>query len=231
VSRDVIAALAASDRPVIMEVKRRDSNGTDLLGGRSIAEVVDEYEAAGAPCLSVVTGKWFGGTPEMLTEVTSRTRLPVLWKDFVTSRRHVTAAADRGAAAVLLTAAVLPAATLQNLVEACVAQGLTPFVEVASRPELARLHRASDCIVAVNNKDIAARERGPGDIGRSLGMLAAVRATGTRCPVSASGIDHPDVAARLLDAGYAGLLVGSGLLRSGSAGRWAADLDRHRRPA
>jgi indole-3-glycerol phosphate synthase len=82
--------------------------------------------------------------------------------------------------------------------------------------------RAQECVIAVNNSDIADRERGPADVNRSVDLLAAVRATGTRCPVSASGISEPAVAAELLNIGYSGLLIGTGLLRAGNVGEWMA---------
>ena len=44
-------ALLASPLPVIMEVKRKDGNDVDLMGDRTIPEVVADYTAAGAPCI------------------------------------------------------------------------------------------------------------------------------------------------------------------------------------
>ncbi len=61
-----IEALLAGRLPIIMEVKRSDGEGAELMGERTIAEIVDQYVAAGAPCISVVTGRWFGGDDEML---------------------------------------------------------------------------------------------------------------------------------------------------------------------
>lgn len=95
-----------------------------------------------------------------------------------------------------------------------------PFVEITTEAELEAVPHAPECVIAVNNKDIRTRERDTGDLGRSIGLLPAVRATGTPCPVSASGIDGPTTAARLLDAGFGGLLVGTSLLRSGSPAQW-----------
>jgi indole-3-glycerol phosphate synthase len=223
-----VDALARAPHPVIMELKPRSANGEDLFAGRSPAELVANYEAAGAPCLSVVTGHWFGGTTDLLRDVVACTDLPVLQKDFLTNARQLRTARDLGASAVLLTAALLPRATLASLVDTCLALGLTPFVEVTSEAEVAALPACDECVVAVNNKDIRDRERGKPDIGRSLRLLPAVRGTGTPCPVSASGIDGPDVAARLLDAGFAGLLVGTGLLRSDGLDAWCRALDDHR---
>lgn len=221
-------ALLAADRPLVMEVKRRDPHGGDLLAGRAPADVVAEYTAAGAACLSVVTGKWFGGTIGLLDEVASVTSLPILQKDFITRVDHIRRAYDHGAAAVLLTAGLLPLTALGRLVEAALALGITPFVEVTTTAEVEAVPHPGDCVIAVNNKDIKRAERDPADLGRSLRLLPAVRATGTRAPVSASGIDDPATAAGLLDAGYAGLLVATSLLRAGNLTTWLADLDRAR---
>ncbi|MFE5515558.1 MULTISPECIES: indole-3-glycerol-phosphate synthase [unclassified Streptomyces] len=221
-------ALAGARRPLVMEVKRRDADGADLLGGRPVAEVVAAYEAAGAPCVSVVTGRWFGGDEELLSEVASLTALPLLRKDFVTSRGQLRRSRERGASAVLLTAGLLSGDTLERLTDQALELGLTPFVEVADAAEAAAVRHGEHCVVAVNNKDIATRERGAGDLGRSGELLPAVRATGTRFPVSASGIRRPEQAAALVGAGYAGLLIGTGLLRADSLAGWCAEYDRAR---
>ncbi|MEV7438329.1 indole-3-glycerol-phosphate synthase [Streptomyces griseoviridis] len=221
-------ALAAATRPLIMEVKLRDADGRELLGSRGVAETVERFEAAGAPCLSVVTGRWFGGTEELLKEVSSRTSLPLLRKDFVTSRRQLERTRELGASAVLLTAKVLPGTVLARLTDHALELGLTPFVEVADAADVALVTRGPACVVAVNNKDIATRERLPGDPARSRTLLPTVRSTGTRCPVSASGITSPATAARLLDEGFAGLLVGTGVLRAPSLTAWCAELDAAR---
>ncbi|WP_326654726.1 MULTISPECIES: indole-3-glycerol-phosphate synthase [unclassified Streptomyces] len=223
-------ALLACPRPLVMEVKRQDADGRDLLAGRSVAETVERYEEAGAPCISVVTGRWFGGTEALLREVASRTELPLLRKDFITSRRHLDRSLELGAAAVLLTAKLLPAPTLARLAAHALSIGLTPFVEVADGAELAAAATAhpTESVIAVNNKDIATRERLPADPSRGLALLPAVRRTGTPCPVSASGISDPHEAAALLDAGFKALLIGTGLLATDSVTAWSDRLDKAR---
>lgn len=217
-----VDALLAAPWPVIAEIKPHDAHGNDLLAGRTVASVVADYEAAGAPCLSVVTGRWFGGTEDLLRSVVALTDRPILQKDFLTRRNQLVRARDLGASAVLLTAGLLPASALATLVSQALALGLVPFVEVTTEAEIAAVPQPGDCVIAVNNKDIKGRERDPGDLDRSLALLPAVRATGTPCPVSASGITTPADATRLLDAGYAGLLVGTALLRSDRADAWTA---------
>jgi indole-3-glycerol phosphate synthase len=156
----------------------------------------------------------------------------VLQKDFLTRRSQLSRARDLGASAVLLTAGLLPASALSTLVAQALDLGLVPFVEVTTEAEVAAVPHPGDCVIAVNNKDIKTRERSAGDLERSVSLLAAVRATGTPCPVSASGITTPADAGRLLDAGYAGLLVGTALLRSpGGIGPWFAAVPPRPSPA
>jgi indole-3-glycerol phosphate synthase len=221
-------ALLGSHLPIIMEVKRSDGEGAELMGKRTIADIVTQYVAAGAPCISVVTGRWFGGNDAMLEEVAGLTDLPLLKKDFITREKQIVAAKEMGASAVLLTAKILPAKTFQHLIELTLHHGLTPFVEVVDQDELESVIHPGDCVIAVNNKDINTREREPGDIDTSRSLLEATIQAGTPCPVSASAILDPRIAAELIDAGFKGLLIGTGLLRADSIEGWVEEFERHR---
>jgi len=223
-----IDTLLASPLPVIMEVKRKTAEGVELMGERSIPDLVSEYLAAGAPCISVVTGRWFGGEDEMLKEVAGLTDVPLLKKDFIVRESQVAAAKEMGASAILLTARILPKSAFQKLIETTLSHELTPFVEIADHEEIDSVVHAEDCIVAVNNKDIREQERGEGDLDLSRSLLEATIETGTPCPVSASAITDPRVAAELVDAGFKGLLIGTGLLQSDSVQGWIDDFERHR---
>ncbi|GAB2701765.1 phosphoribosylanthranilate isomerase [Kitasatospora kifunensis] len=220
------AALSCARLPVVMELKARSAHGQDLFRGRSATRLVAEYTRAGAPALSVVTGEWFGGSAALLEEVAGATELPILVKDFFTKERQLATARAAGAAAVLLTASVLPRTVLPRLITAALALGLTPFVEITEEAELAAVVHPQACVIAVNNKDIRQREQGRADLTRSLRLLPAVTATGTPVPVSASGIETPQQAAALLAAGYRGLLIGTGLLGSVDLDSWSATLAR-----
>lgn len=221
-------ALLAGRLPIIMEVKRQDGEGAELLGDRTIPEIVSQYVAVGAPCISVVTGRWFGGNDDMLREVSGLTDLPLLKKDFITREKQIVAAKELGASAVLLTAKILPAKTFQHLIRLALDHGLTPFVEIVDQTELESVIHPGDCIIAVNNKDINTREREPGDIDTSRSLLEATIQTGTPCPVSASAITDPRIAAELVDSGFKGLLIGTGLLRADSISGWIEEFERHR---
>jgi indole-3-glycerol phosphate synthase len=221
-------ALLAGSVPVVMEVKRQDADGGPLMGDRTIPEVVAQYVEVGAPCISVVTGRWFGGDDEMLREVASLTELPLLKKDFITRESQIVAAKEMGAAAILLTARILPKKPFQKLIETALRHEVTPFVEIADHDELETVVHAEECIVAVNNKDIRTQEREPGDIDSSRSLLDSIVQSGTPCPVSASAITDPKVAAELVHAGFRGLLIGTGLLLAESIRGWVEEFERHR---
>ena len=223
-----IDALLGGRVPIVMEVKRSDGEGAELMGERTIPEIVGQYVAVGAPCISVVTGRWFGGDDDMLREVAALTDRPLLKKDFITREKQLVAAKEMGASAVLLTAKILPAKTFQHLIELALEHGLTPFVEVVDRDELDSVIHPGDCVIAVNNKDINTREREPGDIDTSRSLLEATIQAGTPCPVSASAITDPQIGAELIDAGFKGLLIGTGLLRADSIAGWVEEFERHR---
>jgi indole-3-glycerol phosphate synthase len=213
-------ALRGASTPVIMEVKRRGADGEDLLAGRPVREIVDSYHRLGAPCLSVVTGPWFGGDDGLLREVAALTDRPILKKDFIATDRQIVDARAMGAAAVLLTADLLPSGLTARLASSCRRYAVTPFVEITTAAQLEALGDARGCVVAVNNKDIRQRERGEPQIERSLDLLPAIRRSGADLAVSASGIADPDVAARLLGAGFDALLIGTGLLTAGDPQGW-----------
>jgi indole-3-glycerol phosphate synthase len=217
-------ALLNASTPVIMEVKRGDAQGEDLFRGRSVREIVDAYQRLGAPCISVVTGSWFGGDDELLREVVALTDLPILKKDFIRTESQVEEAKRIGAAAVLLTADLLPASLLGRLIGACLRSGVTPFIEIASVRRLEDVIHAGECTVAASNKDIRRRERGQADMERGPLLLPAIRQAGAACAVSASGIVSPQVGAHLLATGFDALLVGTGLLRAADAQSWLDEL-------
>lgn len=223
-----IDALVASPLPIIMEVKRSDAEGGELIGDRSLEQIVSQYVAAGAPCISVVTGRWFGGVEQMLIDVAGFTDLPLLQKDFIARDKQVIRAKEIGASAVLLTARILAKSTLQHLIETTLEHELTPFVEIADHNELASVVHAEECIVAINNKDIRTQERDAGDLDRSRSLLDAVIESGTPVPASASAITDPRIAAELISSGFKGLLIGTGLLQADSIQGWIDEFERHR---
>lgn len=195
--------------PVIAEVKLCDPDGRDLTGGRAPEAIARDYARRGAAALSVVTGRWFGGTADLARRIAAAdTGLPILRKDFLTSVAALDESRVLGVQAVLLTAA-LSKQRLPALIEAALIRGLTPFVEITTEAEAALVPAELPCVIAVNNADIATCEReGPGPA-RALALAAAVAARRPAACVAASRIHDAATARALLEAGFDALLIGT----------------------
>jgi indole-3-glycerol phosphate synthase len=211
------AALAASPTPLIAEIKPRSPKAGALVAPDRVAEVARAYAAAGAPCLSVTTGRWHGGSLAMVAEIAAATGLPVLRKDFLTTRRHLSDTREAGGSAALLTCALLRRADVARLAAEALDLGLTPFVEAASADEVEGLVLPAGSILAVNNRNIREQETDDGGIGRSLALLRLARETYPGLVVSASGMLAPEDVSAVRLAGFDGVLVGTALL-DGSGG-------------
>ena len=210
----LLGCRAAGAIPVIAEIKASTPSHGDLLRHRHVEDIAQQYESASMACISVVTGKWFGGSTELLARVASVTSLPVLHKDFIVSRSGIERSKELGAGAVLLTKKLVDVDTLKKLTDYALSLEMTPFIEVSSACEMQGLRITHEAILAVCNRNISVKETDDGDISTSLSLLEAARATGAGAVVSASAITNPDEAKQLITAGFDGLLIGTAFLRT-----------------
>jgi indole-3-glycerol phosphate synthase len=212
VSSAILAKRARGQIGLLAEIKTRRHDGIDLLRGRNAGDIAASYARGGACVISVVTGKWFGGTIELLDQVAAMgLGLPILRKDFIRNRQAIEDSKKRGAAAVLLTRQIVDAHRFVELVACARELGIEPFVEVATAEELADVTSRYDGLIAINNADIATREATSDGIRRSLNLRGADD-DDHRVWVSASKVDGLDDIGQLASAGYDGALVGTHLM-------------------
>ena len=104
--------LARPGLHVIAEIKRRSPSAGSLAEGPlDVADRARAYAAGGASIISVlVEPHWFGGSIEDLRAARAATSIPVLAKEFVVDPRQLPILRAAGADAVLLLAALHPAA-------------------------------------------------------------------------------------------------------------------------
>jgi len=208
---------------VIPDVKARSPKEGDLFAGRDPVAVAVSLVGWGAPVLSVVTeAEHFGGSAGVLRDIVTSTGVPVLRKDFITSRADLEETAELGASAVLLICATLAPDNVRTLYGEALALGLEPLVEVAGATELALARELGAELVGVNNRDITAWELDDGGVART-GALAAGVGPGVVL-VSESGILEVDDASRAVAAGANAVLVGTALWRAADMGAMYAAL-------
>lgn len=195
---------------VIAEVKRSSPSKGQIAPGLDAAAQARAYEAAGADAVSVLTEPTrFGGSLDDLRAVCAAVGLPVLRKDFIVDEAQVWEAAEAGAAAVLLIAAILDDARLRALLAETRRCGLGALVEVHDAQEAQRAGSAGCTLVGINNRDLVTLEV---DLATTERLVPALGPS--LLAVSESGFATPADARRAALAGARALLVGETLVRA-----------------
>ena len=218
--RDFAAAFRGDGVHVIAELKRASPSEGMIREDFRPVELACELERAGASALSVLCEPHrFLGDEAYLTAVRDVVSLPLLYKDFVTTRYQTAAARAAGADAVLLIAAVLDDAALSDLLGFARGLGLRALVETHDADEIRRAVDAGAGIVGVNcrnlrnfSTDVSLLERLVGAIPRPCIRIAE------------SGMHDAAAVARARAAGADGFLVGTALMRSPTPAHCLSDL-------
>jgi indole-3-glycerol phosphate synthase len=224
-SRAILDAEGQGRVPLVVDIKPVSPRDGDLVGTRDPAELASILDRAGVCALSVVTEpEHFGGSLEMLKQVSSAVSLPVLRKDFLTSPADVDASLEAGAAAVLLTLSTVSELDAPGLYRRIVALGMEPLVEVHTSLEL---HFAlgltpRPTIIGINNRDITRLETDSGDVGVTE-TLAPEVPNGVAV-LSESALLTPEDVGRAFAAGAHGVLIGTAVLQAADPAAAVAEL-------
>ena len=197
---------------VIAEVKMGSPKLGSLEGAFDPLEQARIYARNGAVALSVVVEQdYFFGSYELLARCRQASGLPTIAKDFLVSTEQLDLAANAGADAVLLIAALLDKEALLGYAEEARRRGLVPLVEMHDRADLDKLSGAEWEIVGVNNRDLRTFSV---DLERSIELLPELPRSALK--VAESGIAGRGDLARLASGGFDAFLIGETLVKSGS---------------
>ncbi len=213
---------------LLLEFKRVSPGSADpRLPVRSTDEFVRLATAAGAAGLScLATGPRFEGSPADVRALADRSRLPLLFKEFVVDERQLEVARRSGASAVLLIARLAEPAygvPLGSLAQAARDRGLEVLLEFHRRAELSLAESVPADMYGVNTRDLTSLE-----IRRDVAAETLRAAQGLRPLLGLSGVERPADATALWNQGVDGLLVGSAFARAADPVGFARQL---RRPA
>lgn len=173
-------------------------------------EIAEEYEAAGADCISVLTEpKWFLGSDEYLKEIASAVKIPCLRKDFTVDEYMIYEAKLLGASCVLLICSILDETQIKEYIGICDRLGLSALVETHDENEVKAALRSGARLIGVNNRNLKdftvntdnsrrLRELIPNDV-----MF-----------VSESGVKNADDVKKLREIGVDAVLIGETLMRA-----------------
>src|SRR5678815_1620586 len=164
---------------------------------------------------------FFGGSLDDLKEVSTTVNLPLLRKDFIFDEYQILEAADAGADAILLIAAILESSQMSELLSCARELELDALVELHDAHELDAVMRHDVRLLGVNNRDLKTFAT---DLSISIELARLLPSSLTL--VSESGIRTRDDIRRLEEAGFHAVLIGEELMRAEDEGAALFELTR-----
>jgi len=204
---------------IIAEFKRKSPSKGVINNKVSVKEVTRAYAGAGASALSVLTDRnFFMGSAADLEQARRANTIPILRKDFMIDEYQVVEAKAMGADIILLIAAILTPAEIQNLASLAKSLGLNVLLEVHNLEELEKNLNPNLDAIGVNNRNLT-------DF--SVSVETSFKLAG-HIPVeflkiSESAISNPDTIKQLKLTGFNGFLVGENFMKQKDPGRAMRD--------
>ena len=148
-------ALQKQELAFICECKKASPSKGLIAPDFPYLEIAQEYEAAGAACISVLTEpKWFLGSNDYLQEIAANVSIPCLRKDFTVDAYMIYEAKILGAAAVLLICSLLSEEQLREYLDICDELGIDAVVEAHDEQEVQQALDVGARIIGVNNRNL-----------------------------------------------------------------------------
>ncbi len=217
-ARDFAGALrtkiARGQAAVIAEIKKASPSKGLLRADFEPAAIAASYAAHGAACLSVLTDReFFQGEPHYLAAARNACALPVLRKDFMLDVYQVFEARALGADCILLIAAALDLARMQELEAVAGELGMAVLIEVHDAGELATALALRTPLIGINNRDLRSFET---RLATTLDLLP--RIPPERVVIAESGIRTREDVALMRGKGVNAFLVGEAFMRAPDPG-------------
>ncbi|MBF4488453.1 indole-3-glycerol phosphate synthase TrpC [Psychrobacter sp. N25K4-3-2] len=143
---------------IIAEIKKASPSKGIINHNFAPALFAQQYEQAGASCLSVLTDRdYFQGDDSYLIQAANTSSLPILRKDFMIDEYQIYQSYLMGADCILLIMACLDDEQVQELHALSIKLSMDVLIEVHTKAELERalqLPRSDHNIYGINNRDL-----------------------------------------------------------------------------
>jgi indole-3-glycerol phosphate synthase len=216
--RDFVGAIrgkmSANLPAVIAEIKKASPSKGVLRADFRPAEIAASYASHGAACLSVLTdAQFFQGSAEYLQEARVACSIPVLRKDFMVDFYQIYQARAMGADCILLIAAALSLAQMQEFEALAHSLGLGVLVEVHNKTELDEALQLTTPLIGINNRNLRTFEV---NLQTTLDLLPHIPQE--RIVVTESGILGVEDVQRMRNHHVHAFLVGEAFMRAPEPG-------------
>ncbi|MCR4567324.1 MAG: indole-3-glycerol phosphate synthase TrpC [Pseudobutyrivibrio sp.] len=203
-------ALKKNDISFICECKKASPSKGIIAEEFDYLTIAQEYEKAGADCISVLTEpKWFLGRDEYLEQIANTVKIPCIRKDFTVDGYMIYEAKILGAKAVLLICAILSEPQIRDYIKICDDLGISALVEAHDQAEVEQAIRAGARIIGVNNRNLKDFSVDTGNSSKLREMIPE-----DIIFVSESGIKGAEDIEALRNAKVDAVLIGEALMRA-----------------
>jgi indole-3-glycerol phosphate synthase len=199
---------------IIAEFKRKSPSKGIINDKVSVKTVTNAYAAAGASALSVLTDKqFFMGRKIDLIKARQANTIPILRKDFMIDPYQVIEAKALGADIILLIAAILSPAEIQQLASLAKSIDLNVLLEVHNLEELERSINPNLDAIGVNNRNLA-----DFTVSVETSFKLAEHIPAEFLKISESAISNTETIKELKKAGFNGFLIGENFMKQADPG-------------
>lgn len=226
-AKALLAKQEAGKPGIIAEVKKASPSKGIISKNFDPALIAQQYEQAGAACLSVLTDEqYFQGHNDYLQQAKAACALPVLRKDFMIDSYQIYESYLLGADCILLIVACLEDNKLHELHKVACDLGMDVLIEVHTQQELERALQLPDSehnIYGINNRDLNTFTT---DLNTSIKLKAYVDNQSTRPQllVTESGIHSTEDMQLMLNNQISSFLIGEQFMKTDNPGETLASL-------
>ena len=203
------SALKSKTMGIIAEVKKASPSKGVITENFDPTNIALKYEQGGAAAISVLTEEdYFLGSTEVLKQVKTAVKCPILRKDFIIDPYQIYESAVIGADAILLIARLLDLETLRSFIELSYTLGMEVLLEIHNLEDLRKAVLVDAPIIGVNNRNLSTFKV---HIETSLDLVKHLPKG--KLWISESGIQGVEEIQRLKQVGFQGVLIGETLMR------------------
>lgn len=198
---------------LIAEFKRKSPSKGVINNYAKVENTSIAYMQAGASAISVLTNeKYFGGKNKDLETVRHFNYCPILRKDFIIDPYQIIEARSIGADVILLIAAVLTAAQINEYSQLANSLGMESILEIHNLSELDKGIGKTD-IIGFNNRNLHDFSCHYTNAIKAINQLPK-----ELLKIAESGIHTAQEAFELKEAGYDGFLIGQQFMAHSNPG-------------
>ncbi len=210
----MVARVQQGQPAVIAEAKKASPSQGVIRENFDPAQIARSYAKGGACCLSVLTDQdFFQGHEDYLMAARSACELPVIRKDFIVDPYQVVEARGINADCILLIAAALSDAQMEELAACAKAFNMDVLIEVHNHQELERSMDFDLPLLGINNRDLHTFKV---SLQTTLALLPEI--PNHKTVITESGIQTQDDVRLMQQHNVNGFLIGEAFMRAEEPG-------------